>query len=131
MLEGESQCMAIDIYTRIADNLAAVAATIDAMRAIERHGGAQILKRAWMGLKALPASTAPVMTTLQAAKQLATMAQFPGSDVAVLASADEAQRIARIATSRWHPDKNRGQQTEFLLVQECKRILGVHHGVSL
>ena len=38
--------MAIDAYTRTADNLAAVAATLEAMRAIERHGGAQILERA-------------------------------------------------------------------------------------
>lgn len=131
MLDGESQCMAVDLYDRIADNLAAVAATIDAMRAIERHGGAQILKRAWMGLKALPASTAPVMTTVQAAEQLAKMAQLPGSATSVLASADEARRIARIATSHWHPDRNRGSQTEFLLVQECKRIVGTHHGASL
>lgn len=48
-------CMAIDAYTRVADNLAAIAATLDAMRAIERHGGAQILDRAFKGFTALPA----------------------------------------------------------------------------
>lgn len=37
---GETKCIAIDRYDRVADNLAAVAATLDAMRAIERHGGA-------------------------------------------------------------------------------------------
>lgn len=47
--------MAIDQYLRIADNLAAVAATLEAMRAIERHGGAQILDRAFTGFTALPA----------------------------------------------------------------------------
>jgi hypothetical protein len=47
--------MAIDIYDRVADNLAAVAATLDAMRAIERHGGAAILERAFTGFTALPA----------------------------------------------------------------------------
>lgn len=46
--------MAIDIYDRVADNLAAVAATLNAMRAIERHGGAQILERAFTGFAALP-----------------------------------------------------------------------------
>lgn len=52
---GESmKVMAIDIYDRVADNLAAVAATINAMRAIERHGGAQILERAFTGFTALP-----------------------------------------------------------------------------
>jgi hypothetical protein len=50
----EMRCMAIDRYTRVADNLAAVAATLDAMRAIERHGGAEILNRAFLGFAALP-----------------------------------------------------------------------------
>jgi hypothetical protein len=48
--------MAIDAYTRVADNLAAIAATLEAMRAIERHGGAQILDRAFTGFLALPSS---------------------------------------------------------------------------
>lgn len=47
--------MAIDLYDRVADNLAAIAATLEAMRAIERHGGAQILERAFTGFAALPA----------------------------------------------------------------------------
>lgn len=51
----ETRCMAIDKYDRIADNLAAVAATLEAMRQIERHGGATILDRAFQGFTALPA----------------------------------------------------------------------------
>jgi hypothetical protein len=47
------RCMAIDRYDRVADNLAAVAATLEAMRAIERHGGAEILERAFTGFTAL------------------------------------------------------------------------------
>ena len=46
--------MAVDLYDRIADNIAAVAATLSAMRSIERHGGAQILERAFTGFTALP-----------------------------------------------------------------------------
>jgi hypothetical protein len=46
--------MAIDIYNRVADNMAAIAATLNAMRAIERHGGAQVLERAFTGFSALP-----------------------------------------------------------------------------
>lgn len=55
---GTQRCMAVDRYIRIADNLGAVAATIEAMRAIERHGGAMILDRAFMGFAALPAPVA-------------------------------------------------------------------------
>jgi hypothetical protein len=51
----ETRCMAIDRYDRVEDNLAAVAATLNAMRAIERHGGAAILDRAFQGFAALPA----------------------------------------------------------------------------
>lgn len=51
------QCMAIDIYKSVADNLAAVAATLEAMRAIERHGGAQVQERTFRGFAALPAKT--------------------------------------------------------------------------
>jgi hypothetical protein len=55
--KGENKVMAIDIYDRVADNLAAIAATLDAMRSIERHGGAQILERAFTGFTALSAPT--------------------------------------------------------------------------
>jgi hypothetical protein len=48
------RCMAVDRYDRVADNLAAIAATLEAMRAIERHGGAEILSRAFTGFAALP-----------------------------------------------------------------------------
>lgn len=46
--------IAIDRYHRVADNLAAIAATLEAMRAIERHGGAEILERTFQGFTALP-----------------------------------------------------------------------------
>lgn len=53
--KGERKVMAIDRYARVADNLAAVAATLEAMRGIERWGGGQILDRAFSGFTALPA----------------------------------------------------------------------------
>ena len=53
--ETQHKVIAIDLYTRIADNLAAIAATLDAMRAIERHGGAVIMERAFSGFLSLPA----------------------------------------------------------------------------
>jgi hypothetical protein len=51
---GAMRVIAIDIYLRPADNAAAIAATLDALRAIERHGGAQIMERAFTGFDALP-----------------------------------------------------------------------------
>ena len=52
--DTQHKCIAIDQYDRLADNLAAIAGTLDAMRAIERWGGADILDRAFQGFAALP-----------------------------------------------------------------------------
>jgi hypothetical protein len=56
---GKRQCMAIDRYDRVADNLSAVAATLEALRAIERHGGGAILDRAFQGFAQLQAAGKP------------------------------------------------------------------------
>lgn len=53
--DAPMKCIAIDLYNRVADNLAAIAATLEAMRAIERYGGAQIQERVFRGFAALPA----------------------------------------------------------------------------
>lgn len=55
----KSQCVAIDTYAFVEFNLRAITLTIEAMRAIERHGGAEILDRAFTGFAALPAPEAP------------------------------------------------------------------------
>lgn len=56
---GRTKVMAIDQYKRVADNLGAVAATLEAMRAIERHGGGEILERSFTGFDALPPPKSP------------------------------------------------------------------------
>lgn len=53
--DTQHKTMGIDIYHGVANNLAALAATLEAMRAIERHGGKRILERAFTGFLALPA----------------------------------------------------------------------------
>ena len=55
---GDMRCMAVDRYAKVEHNLAAIAATLEAMRAIERHGGAEILDRAFTGFAALPGPAA-------------------------------------------------------------------------
>jgi hypothetical protein len=49
-----NKAMAVDRYDRVADNIGAIAATLEAMRAIERHGGAEILERVFFGFAQLP-----------------------------------------------------------------------------
>jgi hypothetical protein len=86
---NKSRCIAVDQYDRIADNLAAIAATLEAMRAIERHGGAAILDRAFTGFTALPAPEQP----------------FQVLGVGANASKDEIERAYRRLASEHHPDR--------------------------
>lgn len=82
--------MAIDNYYAVADNLAAIAATLEAMRAIERHGGAQILDRAFTGFQALPAAGPP---------WYAVLGVTPGATVEQINAAYRAKAMTA------HPDK--------------------------
>lgn len=86
--------MAIDRYDRVEDNMAAIAATIQAMRAIERHGGALILERAFSGFLALPA---PATKTWRDVLGLA-------GDVGSI-TAEALRGAYRVAASAAHPDK--------------------------
>lgn len=84
-----TRCMAIDQYFRVADNLAAIAATLEAMRAIERHGGAEILDRAFTGFTALPAPEQP----------------FQVLGVSATATDEEIETAYRRLAMQHHPDR--------------------------
>jgi hypothetical protein len=102
---GQPQrCMAIDQYDRVADNLAAIAATLDAMRAIERHGGAEILDRAFTGFAALPAPASTTWRTVLGVGPAATI--------------DDVRTAYRDACKRHHPDAGGSAET-FLVVQKA------------
>lgn len=105
---GETRCMAIDRYDRVADNLAAVAATLEAMRAIERHGGAEILNRAFTGFAALPGPTL-------VRQWWATLCVPPNSSRDVV---DTAYRRLR---SLHHPDRG-GDPQSFHEVQQAYEL---------
>ena len=52
--DSVNRVLAIDIYNSVADNIAALAKTLEALRDIERHGGGAVLERAYTGFDALP-----------------------------------------------------------------------------
>ncbi|MBU6232310.1 J domain-containing protein [Patescibacteria group bacterium] len=85
------RCIAIDRYTDVAQNLAAVAATLNAMRAIERHGGAEILDRAFTGFVALPAP-----------EQWWQVLGFESSRV----TRDQIEQAYRSLAMQHHPDRS-------------------------
>lgn len=57
--KGEQYVVACDAYVYLWENLRAIEKSIEAMRGLERWGASDILRQAFMGFKALPAS-APV-----------------------------------------------------------------------
>lgn len=107
---GERRVMAIDQYDRVADNLAAIAATLDAMRAIERHGGAVILERAFTGFTALPAPGATATAAWWIVLELNT--RHP--------TKDELLAAYRRLRSLHHPDRG-GSAERFDEVERAYR----------
>lgn len=59
MLKGSAMTMAQDAYERPEDNLRSLTLAIEAMRAIERHGGGTMMERAFSGFTALPPPPKP------------------------------------------------------------------------
>ena len=96
---GARRVIAIDQYLRVADNLAAIAATLEAMRAIERHGSAQILERAFTGFAALPAPEARGWRQVMGLNELET-------DIVVIRAA-----FRKLAAER-HPDRLTGSHDD-------------------
>lgn len=94
--KGQHRCMAIDQYTKVEMNVAALAATIEAMRAIERHGGAAILDRAFTGFAALPA---PISAGMKRPwREVLEYGNGPATEA-------DIQRNYRILAKDCHPDK--------------------------
>lgn len=92
---GKPKVIAIDQYAKVADNLAAIAATLEAMRAIERHGGAAILERAFTGFIAIENQSA--------SSWRAVIGVGPG-----VTSIEEVRAAYRRKASVAHPDKPNG-----------------------
>lgn len=97
------RCIAIDRYDRVQDNLAAIAATLAAMRAIDRHGGAEILDRAFTGFTALPAPEQ----------------WFTILGVSSHASRDEIEDAHRRLAMKHHPDRG-GETNEMARINYAR-----------
>lgn len=88
-LKGKPLCLACDRWTRVADNIAALAQHIDALRRIERYGVGR-LEQAFAGYAALNPSAEDWSIVLM---------------VSPSATRDEIQKAHRQLASIHHPDK--------------------------
>jgi hypothetical protein len=103
-LKGKRQCVPCDTYTHIAQNLAGVAASIEALRALERHGSG-LMDRAFTGFEALP--------HLPALRDC-----WDVLGVGPWSSPEEIERAYQRARSAAHPDKG-GSSEAFDEVQRA------------
>lgn len=101
---AQPRAMAIDRYEKVEQNIAALAATIESMRAIERHGGAKVIERAFTGFVALPAPGA--------------RAWHEVLDIDPLCSVDELREVYRRRRSSAHPT-NGGTTEQFDAVNQA------------
>lgn len=108
---AKSRCIAVDQYDRVADNIAAIAATLEAMRAIERHGGAAILERAFTGFVALPSPTQPWQTL-----------GLPDSH----ATREQVEEAYRRLAMKHHPDRG-GDANEMARINSARDMLLSHN----
>lgn len=91
-LDDRPICIAVDTYKSVADNLAAVAAVLEALRALERHGSG-LMEAAFTGFTALPAPG-----QVQALDWRRVL-EYDGTDLA------EAKTRFRQLAARHHPDR--------------------------
>jgi len=104
-LDGKQRCIPCDHYTKIEQNLAAVAAVVEALRTIERHGS-EMFEAAFTGFTALPDPSAIAVPHWR------SILETESTDL------DEVKRAYRVAASASHPDKG-GDSEQFRLVQEA------------
>ena len=106
---GENKVLALDKYDRIADNLWAVAKTVEAMRGIERWGGGRFLDRAFTGFVGLPAPSQ------------ATWREVLGFDETRQPSPRQIRNQYRLLASVNHPDKEGGSEAAMQLLNWAKK----------
>jgi len=108
---GAPRCMAIDRYTKVEMNIAALAATIEAMRSIERHGGAIVLERAFTGFAALPA---PIVAGMRRDWWLVLELETRSP------TADEINAAYRRLASKHHPDRAGGDAVRMAELNQAR-----------
>ena len=112
--KGKQQVIACDQFDIVGDNIRAVGLTIEALRAIARHGATTLLDRAFQGFAALPAHKSW-------SDILGIRADMPNNEV---------EKIIRDKTIKHHPDRG-GAVEVFQEIQTAAEMFRRERGVSL
>lgn len=121
-LGNSQQCIAIDKWLSVADNMQAIAKTIEAMRGLERWGGKTVMNSAFSGFKALPESTGQVTEPAPLPKR----PWYEVLQVSQQADFTVVKAAYRSLAGQYHPDSPTADNLRFLEVQtaynEAKEI---------
>jgi len=110
-LQGKPHCMPCDTYTQVAQNIAAIAAHIEATRAIERHGVSSVAEM-FTGFAALPPPGAK-------RPWREVMDFLPNDDPQITRDVIES-RYRRLAAQR-HPDRPGGSHDAMAELNQAKQ----------
>ena len=102
--DGHPRVVPCDRYTEVEQNIAAIAATLSALRTLERHGSG-IMERAFTGFEALP--------------HLAPEAWHEALMVPADAPADVVEAQYKRLRSAYHPDRPDGSAEQFHRIQQA------------
>jgi hypothetical protein len=134
-LSKHPHCLSCDKWDRCADNLAAIAKHVEAMRGQLRWGVADVASM-FAGFKALPDAiiTPAPMSETQAALAVSSLAGegWRGNTLSDRYAFDQFfSELYRKAAKKFHPDANSGQHLEeWDLLQRAADILKKHHGIA-
>lgn len=105
--EGNNQCIPCDKWSTVADNMQAIAKTIEALRGLERWGAKDMVDAAFRGFKALPESV--IITEAPWYSVLGVEPDAPASFI---------RNAYRDLVKKHHPDVG-GDPKEFERIQQA------------
>lgn len=112
---------ACDRFSKLQFNIRAIAATIEALRSVDRYGCVRDQQQ-FTGFKALPNEAAPAMAREAA---LEVLRKYSLLFIPLDASDDIVRKAFLSARARAHPDRNSGYQGAWDEVVVAGKVLGV------
>jgi hypothetical protein len=109
MLNGEQECIPCDKWDTVAQNLRAIALTIEALRGLDRWGAKEMVNAAFRGFKALPES---VITPPPSTAWYTVLGVDPN------ASHEEIKAAYRRLAHATHPDSG-GDEQQFVRITKA------------
>lgn len=117
--QEESYALACDRWRTVADNMQAIRKTVEAMRGIDRWGVSEMLKRSFMGFKALPEAEA----NGTGEKWWSVLG------VSSAASTEDIKRAYRKQATTAHPDQGGSTEAWVRLQEAYEQGLAAAEGV--